>query len=242
MSRNRLMLIIAVFAAVIVATGGYFVGVQPHLASASADEAKRTAAEAKNDQYQTELTRLQRQDATLDAQKAELAVLRGSIPSSLSISPFYDELDTVADASSVTISTITMGDATAYTPPTSTDTTTSSTAGSTSTDEPSTSATPTAPSVATNSLITSTNFSSVPVSVSVTGTLDQALDFAEGIQNGERLFLVNNISSSAGGASGATDTSGQMTWTFAGFVYVLADVSTTQSEQASSTDATTAAG
>lgn len=241
MSRNRLMLLVAVMASVIVALAGFFVGVQPQLASARASEEQRQAATQTNASSQQRITQLAKENRTLSQQKAELAVLQGSIPTSLEQSSFYRELSDLAAADSVTIASLTTSDAQAYSPPQSADTSggsTGSTSGS-ATAAPTASATaaaPQAPAAATNSAITSANFSAVPVSVGVNGSFAQATAYMKAVQNGKRLFLVNSIVSSAASASGSdTDAAtGPTTWTLSGFIYVLQDASSTQAEQAAS--------
>jgi Tfp pilus assembly protein PilO len=244
-NRNRLMLIVAAGAAVLVVVGGFFLGVQPQLSAAAASKAQKATAEQTNAGYRTELERLRKANETLSEKKAELAVLQGSIPSSLSIAPFYKELGAIATTSGVSITTLTMSDAVAYAPPVAAEGTASSsedTSTNNATASPSPSAdasasatptTPAAPAAVTNPLITGSNLSAVPVSVAVTGSLDQALAFTKGVQSGTRLFLVNQV-----GTAAATGSESGTTVTLSGYVYVLQDVAATQAEQATADAAT----
>jgi Tfp pilus assembly protein PilO len=259
MSRNKLLLLIAVLASVAVAAGGFFLGVQPQLSKARANDAQRTSVESANAAAQAQIAALTKQNQTLDQQKAELAALQGSIPSTLNESSFYTELNQLAGSAGVTISSITTSEATAYTPPVST-TPAASTSGTasaspsaTATPTPSASpSTPAAPAATTNSLITSSNFTAVPVSVGVDGSFPQALSFLKSVQSGSRLFLVNNITSTSGASadssssSGDTSASSPMTWTLSGYIYVLEDAASTKAEQSqadsSSSDAATTSG
>lgn len=240
MSRNRLMLLIAIMSSVVVAVGGFFIGVQPQLASASASEEQRATTEQTNATTQAQIAQLTKENQTLTQQKAALAVLEGSIPSSLNQSAFYGELYDLAGTSGVTISSLTTSDAQAYAPPQAAATDSSATtasSGSTATATPSPSASPTAPSApaaTTNEAITSANFSAVPVTVGVKGSFEQAVAYMKAVQNGKRLFLVNSIVSSSSSSTGSDSGSAASpsTWTLGGFIYVLEDASTTQAEQA----------
>jgi len=238
------MLLMAVLASVVVALAGFLVGVQPQLVSAQSSEQQHKAAERTNAASQQRIVKLAEENRTLSQQKAALAVLEGSIPTSLNQSSFYSELYDLASTNGVTISSLTTSDAQAYSPPQSADGSGQQTAtsGSAST-APTASASPTAPrapAATTNPAITSANFSAVPVSVGVNGSFAQALAYIKAVQQGKRLFLVNSIVSSSSSSSGsdAGTTSSPTTWTLSGFIYVLQDASSTQVEQATSTKAT----
>jgi Tfp pilus assembly protein PilO len=250
MSRNRLSLLIAVLASLVVAVGGFFVGVEPQLSAAHANDVERASVESANAAARAQIAELTKQNQTLDQQKAELAVLRGSIPPTLNQSSFYTELNQLAGSAGVTISSITTSEATPYTPPAST--TPAVGTASTATASPSASATPSpsaspstpaAPAATTNSLITASNFTAVPVSVGVNGTFQQAVAFIKSVQSGSRLFLVDNITSTSGSSSdsststAATGTSAPTTWTLSGDIYVLEDAASTQAEQSAATAA-----
>jgi Tfp pilus assembly protein PilO len=251
MNRNKLMLLVAVVAAIAVIAGGYFLGVQPQLARAESDRTQTDSVDASNGTTQAPIAKLQAQASDMSGMKATLATLQASVPSSPNASALISEINAVGDSAGVKVSSISVSDATAYSPPASTSTSSSSstssstsTSGSTSTSSststasstatPSPSASPTAPSAptaTTNSAITSANFSQIPVVVTVNGSFAQALSFVRGLQNGERLMLVDAITSS----SPADTTSGdQPTWTFSGDVYVL-----TQADASTATTTTT---
>lgn len=238
MSRNRLLLLVAVMSSVLVALGGLFLGVQPQLTSAQSSDEQRSTAEANNAAAQRRIAQLREENESLPRQKAELAVLEGSIPSSLNQSAFYRELYDLAGASGVTISSLTTSDAQAYTPPQSAvESTASSSPSASATPSPSASpSTPSAPAAKTNPAITSANFSAVPVSVGVKGSFEQAIAYMKAVQNGKRLFLVSSIVSSSSSSTGsdAGTAAGPTTWTLSGFIYVLQDVSATQAEQSAS--------
>jgi Tfp pilus assembly protein PilO len=224
MSRNRMNLLLAVLAAVVVVAGGFFLGIQPQLASASASETQRKSTESTNTATQAELTKLAEENKTLDQQKRDLAALRWSIPDSAAASTFYRELNATAGRTGVTITSITTGDPAAYAAPT---------------DGGATAGAATGPVPATDPAVTASNFSIVPVTVGITGSFDQARAFMKGVQTGDRLFLLTNITSSAESSDGASTT----TWTIGGSIYVLTDDTATASATASpSASATPSAG
>lgn len=230
MTRNRLNMLIAVVAMVVVALAGFFLGVQPQLAQAANDRVEQTSVDATNRTTAAELARLKERAKSLPALKAELAKLTASVPSSANMSSFYGAVDGVAASSGVKVSAITTSDAVAYTAPVSAGTATDAEA----TDDPTADATPTATAAPTTPLtdpaISSKNFSAIPVSVSVDGSFDQALAFVGGLQEGARLFLVNTVSSSATQDSTDQSAAASTTWTFGGYVYVLTTETSTSAK------------
>lgn len=250
MTKNRLHLVIALAIGAVVLVGGFFLGVQPQLASAASNREQQQSIDSTNDTYRAELARLAAQSAKLPAMRREAAALERSVPSSAETSAFYKEVDGVAASTGVTVSGITTSWAAAYTPPvTETPATTPTDAASPSaaaTPSPTTTATPSTPAVTapvTDAQITASNFSTIAISIDVTGSFEQALAFTSGVQNGERLFLVNDIKSTRaettdgsatdGSTTGASAGSGATTWTLSGFIYVLSDAASAQSSQKS---------
>lgn len=229
MSRNRMSLILALVAMAAVAVGGFFLAVQPQLTQAAAARTQTETVNESNDASRTELARLKTQAAKLPAMKQELSSLTASVPAGADLPAFINELDSVAAASGMQVSSFTSGDATAYAPAaaaTNASAAAGSTAAPSASAEPSAATTaaapaaPTAPSVVTNAAITGQNFSVIPVTVAVDGSFDQALSFVNGVQNGQRLFLITTIGSTEkSGDDGATTSAS--TWTFGGFIYVL---------------------
>lgn len=233
MTRNRLNMLIAVVAMVVVALAGFFLGVQPQLAQAANDRVEQTSVDATNRVTAAELARLRDRAKSLPALKAELAKLTASVPSGANMSSFYGAVDGVAASSGVKVSAITTSDAVAYTAPVAADTdadaeeaTPETTATATATGEPTAAAT----TPLTDPAISGKNFSAIPVSVSVDGSFDQALAFVGGLQDGARLFLVNTVSSSAAQDSTDQTAAPSTTWTFGGYVYVLTTETSTSAK------------
>jgi len=246
MDRNRMMLIAAVMTGVVVLALGFLVGVQPQLSAASTAEQQQTAVETQNETLRAGLVTLEQDNTQLPALKSELTRLDASVPSQAAMSSFLTELDQLAIASGTTVTAFTSADATAYEPvvadapaaDATTDAATDSAAGSAAATAP---AAPTAPELVTDPLVTATNFSSIPITVSVQGSYAQARDFLAKLQGGSRLFLVTTFASTGSSEAGdATGTPDQ--WTVGGLVYVLQDAAATQAEQAAETPAATAEG
>jgi len=233
-TRNRLQLVIAVAVGLLIVAGGALLGVQPQLAQAAANRSQQQDIEETNRTYQAELDRLATQSTKLDAMKADLTTLQASVPSTADTAAFYKEIDQVALASGVTVAGITTSNAAAYTPP-------QAPAASTASSPPSASASattspiaspsvPAAPQPVTDSSITPANFSTIAVSIDVTGDFAQALAFTKGMQHGTRLFLVNDIGSQKDdGVEGESAPS--TSWTLSGYIYVLADAKAAQGTQ-----------
>ncbi|MCS6552606.1 hypothetical protein NYS55_14340 [Curtobacterium flaccumfaciens pv. flaccumfaciens] len=226
MTRNRLNMLLAVVAMVVVALAGFFLGVQPHLAQAASDRTDQVSVDATNRTTAAELARLKDRAKSLSAMKAELAELTTSVPSSANMSSFYGAVDGVAARAGVKVSAITTSDALAYTAPVAASTaagTEDSSASATdeATPEPTAASTGAATAPVTDPAISAANFSAIPVSVSVDGSFDQALSFVGGMQDGARLFLVTTVSSSISQDSTDPPAAAATTWTFGGYVYVL---------------------
>jgi len=226
MTRNRLNMLLAVVAMVVVALAGFFLGVQPHLAQAASDRTDQVSVNATNRTTAAELARLKDRAKSLPAMKAELAELTTSVPSSANMSSFYGAVDGVAARAGVKVSAITTSDALAYTAPAAASTaagTEDSSASATdeATPEPTAASTGAATAPVTDPAISAANFSAIPVSVSVDGSFDQALSFVGGMQDGARLFLVTTVSSSISQDSTDPAAAAATTWTFGGYVYVL---------------------
>ncbi len=250
MDRNRLMMIGAVLAAVVVIAGGFFLGVSPQLTAAGTAQANTATVNAQNTTLNSNLVTLKSQYSKLDSLKTQLGVLKESVPTTAATAAFISEVNGLAKSTGVTLKSLTIGDALAYVAPTTTTTPTSSaspSASASATPAPTVAATPTAPTLATSPLITATNFSDLPVSVSVQGTYTQGLAFLEGLRTGKRLFVSSTISYNASsttttgsGSSSSAPSSSGLDWTIGGLIYALTDSTTATQQQSTATS--TAAG
>lgn len=252
MDRNRLLMLAAMLAAVIVVAGGFFIGVQPQLASASSAQQSIASVGKQNDELGSSLGELKKLYADLPSLKTELAGRRASVPDDVETGAFITELNTVAKKTGVTVTNIVFQDPAAYVAPVTADATDSSDSAK-STASPSAAPTPAAstpasPVLTTDPLITAANFTDIAVSVGIQGTYAQALAFLQGLREGDRLFLITTLSSASAGSEATTDSSSTdspstaattsadaINWTFGGLVYALADADSVQETQQSTT-------
>lgn len=228
MDRHKLSLVGAALAAVVLVAGGWFVGVQPQLASASAADTQRTSIEATNSANRVVLQKLEAEYRELGRSEQALAALRESVPSTPDTAGFTRQVQAAVTGSGVTMTSLSFGTVQAYAPAG-----TSSTTGGAATSEPSASPsqastptpvatpsavpTPTAPQAYRNDQITASTFDLLPVTVAVDSTsYQQALDFTKRVQHTDRLFLVNTLSQTAKDSGGASES-----WSLSGYVYVV---------------------
>jgi Tfp pilus assembly protein PilO len=209
MNKNRMWEIGAVLAMVATVAGGWLIGISPQLttvATANRDRANVIAANNRNEIF---LAKLKRDYENIDGLKSQVSTLHQSVPTTADVSSFVTELNFLANARKVTLKSINVSDARAYTP------TTQAAAKTTTTPQ-------------TNPKITSANFVTIPVTIGVTGDYSKVLDFVNDVQLGRRLFLVSTFSSmgatNSKGVKGSPTTSGgsqRVDSTIAGFMYVL---------------------
>lgn len=202
---------------VTVALGGLLV-VQPQLAAAAISDQDRASVEASNLGQAAVLEQLRQDFEGIDELKAQLMPLGESVPSGTDMPAFVNQLDALAGTSQVTLTGITVADAVPYASVGAAAVATpAAESGSTSTE-------PVAPVAGappvTSSQITAANFASLEVTVDVTGSYGNALNFISGLQTGKRLFLVTGYST-ASAADGAGEATTDVVATITGLVYVL---------------------
>ncbi|AYG03002.1 hypothetical protein [Gryllotalpicola protaetiae] len=247
MNANRLWLIGGVVVAALVAVLAWVVGIHPQLQQASAADEQKISAQSQLQQTELQLGQLKKDYASIDALKAQLATLQQSVPGTQKVTDFFRQVAQQSGAANVSVTSITVGEPTAYAPtaaggsaPASTPAPTASASapasGGTATPAPSATPTPNATSVAvappvsTDPLINNANFVMLPVSLSATGDTAAVSAFTSAVQNqGPRLFLVNkitlaqNASAPDTGTKSSTPTAASPaeTATLSGFIYVL---------------------
>ena len=230
MDKNRIWIIGSVVVMVAVLVMGLLLGIQPQLAAVASANDARVAVEASNNGQASVLARLKTDFAGIDALKAELVPLQASVPSGTQMPGFVTQLDALAGTTSVTLTGVTVAEAMPYVPPVAlADTGTTGASAGTSAAK----AAGTMP--LTNAQITATTFASLAVSITVTGSYAHALDFVNGLQSGQRLYLVTGLTTApltgtAGTAGSPTAPAGSatkaiaadgVTATITGLVYVL---------------------
>lgn len=229
MNKNRLWLIGSVLVMVFVLVGGVFLGIQPQLAAAAAANEQRVSVEASNAGQSAVLDQLKKDFEGIDGLKAELAPLRASVPSGTRMPAFVNQIDALAGATQVTLDGFTVSEATPYAPVEAPAAAAEPAASSTSTTTATPAPTPvdsvTVPTAGvppvTSAQITAENFASLAVTVTVSGAYANALSFVNGLQTGERLFLVTGLTTTSKASGEGEDPTGQVTAVISGLVYVL---------------------
>jgi Tfp pilus assembly protein PilO len=230
--KNRLWVIGAILVMVAIIAAGWFLGIQPQLATAAAADQSRSTTQVQNTVNETLLASLKKDYSNIGTLKTQLASLQDSVPESAEISAFVTELDALAGAHQATVTAITVADAKAYAPPVAAVPAPAPGATATPAPTPSPTAAPVAPAApvgtlrVTNPKITAANFVAIPVQLSITGQYSNVLDFVNGLQMGPRLFLVTSLSITTPAATAKT-TGSSVESNIGGFIYVLLQKGTT---------------
>jgi Tfp pilus assembly protein PilO len=208
MNANRLWMLGGAVAAVALAVLAWFVGVSPQLQQAHAAADQKVSAQSQLQQTQLQLAQLKKDYAGIGQLQTRLATLQQSIPGTQKVTDFVRQLAAQAAAANVSVTSITIGEPTAYAPA----------VGATPTPTPNATAAPVTPPLTGDPLVTAANFVLLPVSISATGGYADVMAFTDAVQNhGTRLFLVSQIDVAPDSAPGATSAPA----TLSGYIYVL---------------------
>ncbi|GAA4177723.1 hypothetical protein [Gryllotalpicola koreensis] len=236
MNANRLWMLGGAVAAVAIVVLGWIVGISPQLQQASAADDQKVSAQSQLQQTELQLTQLKKDYASIGQLKAQLSTLQQSLPGTSQVTDFVRQLAQQSAAAGVAVSSITVGEPTAYAPAASGSAPAASPAPSPSAPTPSATAAPStgptpnataaavAPPVSTDPLVTSANFVMLPVTLSISGEQAGLMSFTSSVQNqGPRLFLVNKIDlkQGAGAADSQSGAASDESATLSGFIYVL---------------------
>ena len=208
MDKNRLWLIGSALMMVLVVALGWVVGIQPQVDAISTASDERVSVEQTNAGHRASLAKLKEDFKGIDGLNQELASLTKSVPSGTNAPDYVDQLDALANANQVALKGLTIADAEAYTPvalvaPVAPVAEAGAPAPSPApTATPAPIAAPGSPPV-TNPGITATNFASLSVQITVSGTYSNVLKFVNGLQTGPRLFLVTGLTTTAATESSA---------------------------------------
>jgi Tfp pilus assembly protein PilO len=168
MASNRIWIIGGVLVIVLVAALALLLGIKPQLDAVSTANTDRASVESQNLLAQAELESLKVEFATLGELKSDLAVVQKSIPATTNYAELNTQLATLQASTGVTITNFTAQDAVPFVP-----------SEEVVTDVPAT--------------ITATNFTVLPIQVSITGESTALFRFVQGLQTGERLFMVKSL-------------------------------------------------
>lgn len=213
-------------AVVVLAAGGWFIGVQPQLAHADEASAAATATESQVATTQAKVAALSKAAASQADLESKVAVLDKAVPSALQANTFVRRVNSVAALDAVDLQSIAVGGAVAYTAPEAAGASTAAAAATPSaaaTPAPSETTAAAAPAVAaapvlaaTDPLVTSQNFTVIPMTVVVKGTGSAGLQFIKDLQRDERLYLISAFTTSAD-----PDDPSNVTTTITGSIYAL---------------------
>jgi Tfp pilus assembly protein PilO len=207
MNTSRLSIIIGLLVIVVIVGVGWSLGISPKLAEADATVAQQRVVETQNMAQEAALVVLREQFAQLEVLRADYGTLQISIPGSTKGDEFIDQLKAAADATGVIILSVSLGEPQAYVPsgeaaaPESSDT------------EPAAGATDAGATgsgvVSGATTLTGTLFT-VGIVVSVAGPSENIYNFVAAMQEGSRLFMVNDTTFSAVGEAGTGTLSGDI--------------------------------
>ncbi|GEK19974.1 hypothetical protein [Cellulomonas xylanilytica] len=220
----------AVFVALLIMVGGWFIAISPTLDSAASATSDAEDAEARNDQLRLQLATLKKQFENLDEYKAELAAAQVEIPTQADLAGFTRHVDTLGVAAGLTVVSVVPGLPTDVAPVLATE------PEAAPVDPAATAEGEAAPAPADGEVVEPAaptgpapieGFVAVPVDVTVLGTVANATTFLTNLQaEGQRLFLVTGFRGTGQGqadASGGRPATvvGDVELTITGYIYVL---------------------
>lgn len=202
MSKAQTWIAGAIALVLVIIVGGYLVGISPMLTQISQTNSQTTTTQQANTASQAQLANLKLQYAHIGKLNSKLTALRQSVPELAGAPAFLNELLALSSQYGVSVTTLTLANATVYTDPNAAAAATPTTTDATSTDTPAptTATTPatTTPTTATSGLVL------VPVLLTVTGPFENVRQFIGAVQKGTRLFFVSTASIAAGSTGGAS--------------------------------------
>ncbi|HWH26359.1 MAG TPA: hypothetical protein VNT53_06920 [Pseudolysinimonas sp.] len=223
LQKHRIISIASIAVMLLIPLIGWFLVAQPQFASASAANEQRASTDEVANSSRAAVAKLKADSENIDALNEQLDKLRSSIPAGVDSSRYIEGLNALALVSGVTITSIKVDQAEPYAPavpPAAAAPEGAAAGGASPSPTPSGTPTPAAtvppapnPAIVTNSLITPGSFVTIPVQISVAGSWDAILGFLQGLQNGDRLFLVSKI--------GTTTSEGGLTGDIGGFIYAI---------------------
>jgi Tfp pilus assembly protein PilO len=221
MDRDRLWIVGGVLVLGIAILVGWSLGIAPQLRLAHDTRIERIAVEEQNVGFEERLATLEEQFGGLGELESELAELREAVPGAGELPDFVRQVTDIAAENDVSVTSITLSDAQPFITPevaAGTDPAVAPATDAAALEAPATDAAA-VPAVA---ALTPEQFLAVPVTVTVEGGYDAALGFIEGLQFGDRVITVTNLSTQP---LAAEDDGGLVTSTISGLVYVLLDTS-----------------
>ncbi|MCU1561515.1 MAG: hypothetical protein JWP90_2468 [Mycetocola sp.] len=221
MDKTRIWILASAIVMIGILALGYFVGIDPQLKAKASTDEQRVSVEAQNTATGLTIAKMKKDFESIEALKAELIALRGSIPDAGELPKFLTQLDTVAAESNTKVTSLTVSEAIPYTAPATSivvpveEPAGDADAAAKAPGEP-VPAVPDVPTTITDPRITPENFVAIPVDVTVEGDKVGARLFLDKLQHGTRLFMATQIS-----LMPIDDKPGIFTSQVTGYVYVL---------------------
>ncbi|HEX4392382.1 MAG TPA: hypothetical protein VH084_12720 [Mycobacterium sp.] len=233
MNSDRLWVIAAVAVMVVIAIGGWFVGVSPIVAQGAAADSQTASINQANSANQAKVALLKKQFAHIAKFQNKLDKLRLSIPEQTQASAFLAEVNALCQKDSVTLASLTIASSTIYQAPTTK--TTSADSSTTSTATPTPTPTPSTPTATPGSTTGASagQLVQIPVQITVGGSISQVVDFMGDVQLAARLYLA------AGSGLSYSPTDGTYQGSLTGFLFTLQGTSD-QPNATTPTDTSTA--
>lgn len=218
--------------AVLLLAAAWLLAIDPVLAQAGEDREQAESARAQNDTLELEIARLKEQSTHLDEYRADLAALREQLPTTGDVSGLAEELQSLAEAAGVTVTTLAPGIPQAYVPPVT------APAADSATDQSAEGAAQTDGTGATDATATAgaatdtgtvSGLYTVPLTVTTVGSYQASQVFLRSLQTGSaRLFLVSGVQAETQDDAGATGgrpatATGDLELTLTGSAFVLTD-------------------
>lgn len=211
MTRTRLWIIGIALVAVVIVALGWFAGVGPRLAEARTADKERTAVEATNAAHEQALLGLRELDENLPELESELADLRVALPADTAVSTLLGQINELAVENAVGIESITAGTPLDFATSPADPATAAAEAPAPPEEGDAPAADSTAP--APDAVPAANGLVSIPVTISVTGDAEAVKAFIKGVQFGDRLYLVTDLTIDISGSGSKA--------TLDGLVYVL---------------------
>lgn len=230
-----------VLVALLLLVGVWLLLIDPVMTRAADDSASAEQQRAQNDVLQMEIVKLADDFTHLDEYKAQLAELRLEMPVTGDGASITRELQSLATAAGVTITSVSPSVPVPFVPAASASAAVadsaadpSDSAGDVSSDGTSSDGTSTDGTGATAQVA---GLYSIPISIATVGTYDSSVTFLRSVQSGaSRLYLVSSIDAQTQqdqGASGGrpATAAGDVALTISGYAYVLTDGSAPVTEE-----------
>lgn len=179
MTKNRIQILIAIMALVILPVGTWLLGISPMQTQISDARSQTAAADALNNRHGATLDGLKSAASNLTALKSRLATLDAAVPTDPNIAVFLAEVGRLGKSCNVSVMGFTAG--------------TEQATGAAATPASSTSATA-APATSSGSTAAASATSSIPVTLQVQGTAKHVRAFVGALQSASRLFVVTSLS------------------------------------------------